>query len=191
VGVAAALLVTGSLIFWRSQKEVLVPTPSEGTIESPAQKENLVLAPTTLISPRPSGTAQDKGQAVVESSSLVVSGGGRDLYRVYDSSGQKQLGSKFTGQLIDLLPGTYQIQLNETRQKVTVQANQKALVESGSLIVSGNGRDLYRVYDSSGQKQLGSKFTGQLIDLLPGSYHVDLHQSRVPVQVRAKEKTTL
>jgi hypothetical protein len=136
-------------------------------------------------------TTKDSASVELKGSSLTISGKGLDLYYVYDASGQKQLSYKSTGQIIELLPGTYQVALNKTWQSVTVQANRQTAIESGSLIVSGGGRDLYYVYDASGQKQLSYKSTGQIIELLPGTYQVELHKNRVPVQVRAKEKSTL
>jgi hypothetical protein len=73
----------------------------------------------------------------------------------------------------------------------TTQGSASVERKGSSLAISGKGRDLYYVYDASGQKQLRYKSTGQLIELLPGTYQVELHKNRVPVQVRAKEKTTL
>jgi hypothetical protein len=73
----------------------------------------------------------------------------------------------------------------------TTKGSASVELKGSSLTISGKGLELYYVYDASGQKQLNSKFTGQIIELLPGTYQVELHKNRVPVQVRAKEKSTL
>jgi len=63
--------------------------------------------------------------------------------------------------------------------------------QGSSLVISGKGQDLYYVYDASGQKKLSLKRTGQMTELLPGTYQVELNKNRVTVQVRAKENTGL
>jgi hypothetical protein len=63
--------------------------------------------------------------------------------------------------------------------------------QGSALIVSGKGTDLYYVYDASGQKHLSIKLTGQLTELLPGTYQVELNKNRVTVQARAKESPIL
>ena len=130
-------------------------------------------------------------QTVVESGSLVVSGSGTDLYYVYDADGQKRLNFKSTGRITELLPGTYQVELNDIWKRIDVKANQQTVVESGSLVVSGSGADLYYVYDADGQKRLNFKSTGRITELLPGTYQVELNETRVTIQIKAKERTTL
>ena len=57
--------------------------------------------------------------------------------------------------------------------------------------MSGEGKELYYVYDASGQKQLKYTFTGQITELFPGTYQVELNRNRVTVHIRANEITTL
>lgn len=55
-------------------------------------------------------------------------------------------------------------------------------------VVSGTGRGTYYFYDPSGQKRLGARSTGQLVELLPGSYQVEL---TTEFQCRLKQKKKL
>jgi hypothetical protein len=121
--------------------------------------------------------------------SVVVLGTGQDLYYVFDAKGEQKIDFTGTNKEIVLPPGTYTVSLHNIRQTVDAVAGQKVALESGTLVVTGIGQDLYSVYDSTGKEKLDFKKTNREIELFPGTYQVSLNniQQIVGVQAGSKE----
>ncbi|MCK7577121.1 MAG: hypothetical protein MZV65_15655 [Chromatiales bacterium] len=81
-----------------------------------------------------------------------------------------------------------QVRLNNTLQSATLQANRQTVIESGSLVVSGDGKEFYYVYDASGKKELGFKYTGTTIELFPGTYQVRLNNTLQVLRCKLTDK---
>ncbi len=127
----------------------------------------------------------------VQAGNLLVSGTGGDGYYVADSTGEHSLtGSRNTNGAFELLPGTYTVVLNSSRQRVVISAGTKTEVQAGSILVSGTGADGYYVADSTGQRSLtGSRNTNVPFEVVPGTYTVVLNGSRQRVVVSPGAKT--
>ena len=119
-------------------------------------------------------------QAVVQAGSLVVSGAGKQGYEVYDDTGKDRLTyERPTNSVTELLPGTYTVVLNASRQRATVTPGQQAVVQAGTLVVSGTGKQGYEVFDDTGKDRLTyERPTNSVTELLPGTYTVILNASR-------------
>jgi hypothetical protein len=110
---------------------------------------------------------------------------------VFDAAGTKSLKDAHTNGEIELLPGSYQVLLNEISQTVNVRAGQKTVVQAGSVVVSGTGKSKYSVFDAAGTKSLKDAHTNGEIELLPGSYVVKVNDRTFNAQVRAGQRTTI
>jgi hypothetical protein len=112
-----------------------------------------------------------------EMGSLVVTGTGAERYQVLDSAATKGLTSyRATNSAVELLPGTYVVELNGTRQRVAVTPGKQAAVAAGSLMATGTGAERYQVLDSAATKGLTSyRATNSAVELLPGTYVVELN----------------
>jgi hypothetical protein len=130
-------------------------------------------------------------QTVVDTGSLQVAGDGNDMYDVYDETGSKRLHFTSIGKVVELLPGVYTIMLHQTQQRATVKPGTQATLQAGTLVVSGEGRDLYEVYDQTGSKRLEFTRTNNAMKLFEGTYVVRLRNSSQTVSVRAGEQTVV
>jgi len=137
------------------------------------------------------GTGPAGQKTVVQAGSVVVSGTGQSKYSVFDAAGTKSLKDAKTNGEIELLPGSYQVSLNEISQTVNVRAGQKTVVQAGSVVVSGTGQSKYSVFDAAGTKSLKDAHTNGEIELLPGSYVVKVNDRTFNAQVRAGQRTTI
>jgi hypothetical protein len=135
----------------------------------------------------PSTATTAGGQA----GSLMVSGTGKQGYEVYDDIGKKRLSyERPTNSVTEILPGTYTVNLNASRQHVTVTPGQQAVVQAGSLVVSGTGN--YEVFDDSGKKRLTyERPANSVTELLPGTYVVKVGQQSFRAVVRAGQRATV
>ncbi len=104
--------------------------------------------------------------------SILVTGSGKALYAAYEATGQQKLDFTRTNRAIELLSGTYQIELCGTRRVVTVETGRETVVETATVTVSGPGNNLYEVYDATGEKKLEFTYTNKPVELLPGIYKV-------------------
>ncbi len=131
-------------------------------------------------------------QTEVKAGNLVVSGTGVDDYYVADANGQTALtGHRRTNFATELLPGTYTVVLNGSRQSVTLPGGAKTEVKAGNLVVSGSGGDDYYVADANGQTALtGHRRVNSATELLAGSYMVRIKDRQRPVQIQAGRTTT-
>lgn len=60
---------------------------------------------------------------------VVVPGSGSTFYTVYDAKGEKQLAYAKTNVEIELLPGAYLIEMNNTRRSAQVGAGNRTVVD--------------------------------------------------------------
>ena len=132
-------------------------------------------------------------QAEVVAGSLRVAGTGKERYHVLDATGQRELtGYIATNSTAELLPGTYTVELNGTRDQVTVAAGKQAEVVAGSLRVAGTGKERYHVLDATGQRELtGYIATNSTAELLPGTYVVKVGDRSMTARVHAGQQTNV
>jgi hypothetical protein len=95
--------------------------------------------PTLAILPKP--TANSRSVTAV-----VVAGTGENNYTVYDAFG-RSVGSQTTNRPLELPPGNYVVEVNGTRQSLTIREGQPTSVTAGSVMVACKGGDAYNVYD--------------------------------------------
>jgi hypothetical protein len=131
--------------------------------------------------------------AVVQAGSLLVSGTGKQGYIVFDDIGKKRLTyERPTNSTTELPPGTYTVVLNASRQRVAVTPGQQAVVQAGSLVVSGTGKQGYVVFDDAGQHRLTyERPTNWVTELFAGTYTVVLNASRQRVTVTPGQQTVV
>ncbi|MDD5277907.1 MAG: hypothetical protein PHR16_17775 [Methylovulum sp.] len=123
---------------------------------------------------------------------LTVLGTGKETYTVYDQTGNKSQGSKYTNEFITLVPATYLVKLNGEAQTVTLAAGQNLSLPTGKFRLNGTGYDSYRMYDQYAREGRGSSlYTNQEIVLFPGAYVVNLNNSTAPISVEADKTATL
>ncbi len=132
-------------------------------------------------------------QAVVQAGTLLVSGTGNEGYSVFDELGRDRLThERPTNAVTELLPGTYTVIVNASRQRVDVSAGKQAVVQAGSLIVSGTGTEGYSVFDELGRDRLThERPLNAVTELLPGAYVVKVGQRSFPVTVKAGQRATV
>jgi hypothetical protein len=132
-------------------------------------------------------------QAVVQAGSLVVSGTGKQGYVVFDDAGKHRLTyDRPTNWVTELFPGTYTVVLNSSRQRVTVTPGQQAVVQAGSLVVSGTGKQGYEVFDDTGKDRLTyERPMNSVTELLPGTYVVKVGKRSFTALVKAGERVTV
>ena len=127
----------------------------------------------------------------VETVKFSVQGTGADLYYLKDTTGRTQLAYARTSSALEIFPGDYTVVLHDVPLPVSVHAGRDMAVAAGSLVVPGSGSGLYYVRDATGEKQLAHRTTNKEIELLPGSYVIELSGSRRAVQVAAGRKTVV
>ncbi len=149
--------------------------------DKPAGKVPLTKKPASASAPAkdaPTGT-------------LMVSGKGTDLYRVFDEAGKTSKGYTGTGVPFTLPPGTYTIVLNNTSKKATVRSGEQTTLQTGSVVVTGAGKDLYEVHDELGKRKLSFKSVNGETELFEGTYLLKLNNSTRTASVRPGQKTTV
>jgi hypothetical protein len=127
----------------------------------------------------------------LQSGTITVSGTGADFYEVYDAAGKKQLAYAKTNGLLELFPGEYSLGLHGASVGATVRAGRDTIVAAGRVVVPGSGATFYTVYDAKGDKQLAYAKTNAEIELLPGSYAIELNNIRRVVQVSAGNRAVV
>ena len=64
------------------------------------------------------------------------------MYNIFDSAGKAALAyNRLTNSVIELLPGTYTVFLNNSQQRVDVTPSQQVVVRAGT----GTGKETYNV----------------------------------------------
>jgi hypothetical protein len=107
---------------------------------------------------------------------------------------------RLLGSTLELLPGTYDVDVNRTRRQVTIAAGRRTIVWTGELRVEGEPSGAYW-YPMQGSEQMLSSnpsTLGSSRDFFPGTYTVFVHVSvGVPdanlgeAEVRAGQTTLL
>jgi hypothetical protein len=127
----------------------------------------------------------------VASGTISVSGTGADFFEVYDNSGKTRLSYAKTNGALELFPGDYVIGVHGVTVGATVQAGRDTTVAAGRIVVPGSGSTFYTVFDAKGEKQLTYAKTNAEIELLPGTYTVEMNKTRRTVEVRAGARTVV
>ena len=134
-------------------------------------------------------TVREGQSSTVTAGTVMVAGTGKGRYFARDVSG-KSLTNADTNTPIELFPGNYIVELNDTTQPITVREGQGSTVTAGSATVAGTGKDRYFVRDASG-KSLTNADTNTAVELFPGNYTIDLNGTKQSLTVRAGQLTTL
>lgn len=121
-------------------------------------------------------TPKDAVQAVANGSVRVL-GKGADLYHVFDEAGVEQIGFTKTGNVLEVPPGTYRVELNNSRKSAQVAPSTETTLGTGTLTVAGTGANMFRVFDTQGETRLAFKYTNSQIELFEGSYVLKLNNS--------------
>ena len=144
-----------------------------------------------LNNTRKKATVAEDQETVLSAGTLVVAGSGKDLYEVYDETGSHKLNFKYTNREMEFFDGAYVLRLNNSTSNASVHAGDKTIVEAGTVIVPGDGQDLYEVYDEPGTNKLSFTATGKALELFPGTYTVVCKQKKHTVVVKAKQETAV
>ncbi len=123
--------------------------------------------------------------------SLIVTASGNDAYTVFDRTTGQRVESARTNTAIELAPGFYRVELGGSSQLVRVRPGQRTTIGAGSVVVTGLGKDLYSVFDVTGEDKVDFTRTNRSIDVLEGSYIVELAGTRRVVSVAAGETTSI
>jgi hypothetical protein len=126
----------------------------------------------------------------LEAGTISVQGTGNTLYYVHDNTGQK-LGFAYTNKSLEFFPGDYRASLHGVVIPVKVEAGRDTPVAAGRVVAPGSESTLYYVYDPKGEKQLAYAYTNTDIELLPGSYGLELNRTRRSFQVSAGRRTVV
>ncbi len=136
-------------------------------------------------------TAQAFEATTMEPGILVVTASGNSLYTVYDAAGKERINAARTNNSVKLEPGFYRISLGGSTQLVMIKAGQETRLGAGSIIVSGLGKALFSVFDVTGSEKVDFTRTNHPIDVLEGSYLVELNGTRRVAVVEADKTTTI
>ncbi|MCK7577123.1 MAG: hypothetical protein MZV65_15665 [Chromatiales bacterium] len=106
----ALVLAIGIISYWGYDltSSTSLPTPEEEIVKD-TTKDSAPVELEGKAKPVDSSTGTDAVTSPFNRGSLTTSGKGKEFYYVYDASGKKELGFKYTGTTIELFPGTYQL----------------------------------------------------------------------------------
>ncbi len=127
----------------------------------------------------------------VATGKIAVSGTGKDRYQVYDAAGKEIKISQRTNTEVELFPRAYTLYLHSAPLPVEVNGGERLQVDTGRVVVSGTGKDLYQVYDATGEKIRAWQPTNTEIELFPRVYALYLHGEPLTVSIAASELTTV
>lgn len=120
---------------------------------------------------------------------LLVTGLTDELYYVTDTTGNALNFQKLNNALA-LFPGSYNIQVNNTKMRGEILPAQVTEFNTGSLTMRGSGTAYYYVFDDSG-KQLNYNSLNRWLSFFPSEYTVKLGGSTRKATVAAGQQTTL
>jgi 6,7-dimethyl-8-ribityllumazine synthase len=123
--------------------------------------------------------------AEIGTGTLLVHGATEEYYYVLDSAGE-QLAYNTLGKPLALLPGTYNLKVNNTASKADIAAGQAREVRTGGLLVKGTTEEYYYVLDSLGQ-QLAYQNLNKALALFPGGYRLSVNKSESAAEVVAEQ----
>ncbi len=121
----------------------------------------------------------------VKTGTLLVHGATEEYYYVLDSAGQ-QLAYNTLGKSLALLPGSYNLKVNNTASKADIAGGQTSEVRTGGLLVKGTTEEYYYVLDSLGE-QLAYQTLNKTLALFPGSYRLRVNKSESAAAVVAEQ----
>jgi len=173
-------------VFGASDDKPLVTGSSGNAVALPAGTYTVVL---NKMRQRVDVTAGR--ETVLATGRLEVAGLEKDLYEVWDEAGKTKLNFKYTGREMTLFDGTYQVRINNSTQAVTVRPGEKTVVQAGSVVVGGEAKGLYEVWDEAGKAKLGFTSVGKPMELLPGTYTVIHNGRKHTAVVKPKERATV
>jgi 6,7-dimethyl-8-ribityllumazine synthase len=119
----------------------------------------------------------------VPAGTLVVHGSTDEYYAVINNVGV-QLASAHLEKPLALVPGTYNVKVNNTTTPATMVAAVTTEVKTGAVVLQGSTDEYYAIADSAGT-QLASAHLGHALSLVPGGYHAKLNNIAMTVQVDA------
>jgi len=137
----------------------------------------------SLNSSTQTAAVQAGQKTALAAGTVTATGIGQDLFYVYNTDG-KQLDYERTNNVVELFPGTYTVSLNGSTQTAAVQAGQKTALIAGIIKITGNGQDLFYVYNTAG-KQLDYERTNGVVEIFPGIYSVKLNNTSQTYTVQA------
>ena len=123
--------------------------------------------------------------------SLLVTGQGKNLYYVYDVKDNKKVGFTSTGQTMSLPAGKYKVALHDTGPEIRIKSNDVTVLQTGVLLVQGDGVNLYEVWDKDKETKLNFTRTGKGLELFPGTYTVILNNISQKITVAAEDTTRI
>lgn len=131
-------------------------------------------------------------KTIVQAGLLSVAGIGLDEFQVFDNFDKSLAKSNYTNKWVELLPTDYSIYLNGTKQKATVKAGEKTILNAGTVMVLGAGLDYFYVNDALTEKRLSSgRLTGKDTEVFPDTYSIVLNIGKMPATVKVGERTLL
>lgn len=123
--------------------------------------------------------------------SLLVTGQGKDLYYVYTLKDNQKIDFTSTGNTMALPAGEYQVTLHNSGPDISVKGNETAVLETGVLLVEGQGLNLYEVWNEERTKKLNYTSTGKGFEFFPGTYTVILNNIPRKITVHARDTTLI
>jgi len=122
---------------------------------------------------------------------LVVTGEGKDLYSVYNADGSEKVTTAATNTSVELPAGTYRVKLGRVYQHVQVTSGKETKLCSGSVVVQGLGKELYAVFDVTGEQKFDFTRTNKKIEVLSGSYLIEMNGTRRTIVIECEDTTVL
>ncbi len=114
---------------------------------------------------------------------LLASGATGEIYYVLDRD-NKQLSHTALGTSLSLLPGAYEVKVNNTSRKANVVPGKVTELTTGMLIVSGLTDEYYYVTDTLGQA-LNYQTLNKPLAFFPGEYQVKVNNTTIVARVTA------
>lgn len=127
----------------------------------------------------------------ITSGAVLLSGTGADFYEIHDPAGKKQLAYAKTNNEIELFAGEYLLTVHDVKVPAVVRVGGTTTLAAGRVVVPGSGATFFTVFDAKGDKQIAYAKTNQEIELLPGTYTIEMNNIRRPAQIVAGQKTII
>jgi hypothetical protein len=109
---------------------------------------------------------------------IQVNGDTKDWFEVYRGEKAVAFPYPLLGKTAEVEPGEYEVQVNRSSRKVTVEAGKKVVLQTGTLELAGKD-GLYWYPVVGGKRMVGTNRNppspGAKLALFPGTYAVDLN----------------
>jgi len=132
-------------------------------------------------------SVQGNQMTEVRTGSLQVQGKTGEYFHVLDAS-KKQLNFSPLGTPMALLPGRYEVRVNNTSRKAEVFAGRTTRLATGSLLVKGLTDEFYYVADTLGHA-LNLQKLNKAVAVFPGVYSIQLNNTSMTGEVTAGQIT--